>query len=36
LIAVALADLVLEGETSLPIGFLSLGRLLPPFSRTTK
>jgi hypothetical protein len=26
LIAVALADLVLLGETSLPIGFLSLGR----------
>jgi monomeric sarcosine oxidase len=28
LIAVALADLVLEGKTSLPIDFLSLGRLL--------
>ena len=29
LIAVALADLVLLGETSLPIGFLSLGRFRP-------
>ena len=28
LIAVALADLVQQGKTSLPIGFLSLGRLL--------
>ncbi len=27
LVAIALADLVLEGKTSLPIGFLSLKRL---------
>jgi sarcosine oxidase len=30
LIAVALADMVQHGETSLPIGFLSLGRLSAP------
>jgi glycine/D-amino acid oxidase-like deaminating enzyme len=34
LIAVALADLLLEGKTSLPIGFLSLGRLSPQVSQT--
>jgi glycine/D-amino acid oxidase-like deaminating enzyme len=28
LIAVALADLLLQGKTELPIGFLSLSRLL--------
>jgi monomeric sarcosine oxidase len=32
LIAVALADLLLEGKTPLPIGFLSLGRLSPEAS----
>jgi monomeric sarcosine oxidase len=35
LIAVALADLLLEGKSSLPIGFLSLGRLPPQVSATT-
>jgi sarcosine oxidase len=35
LIAVALADLLLEGKTALPIGFLSLSRLSPQISHTT-
>jgi sarcosine oxidase len=35
LIAVALADLLLLGKTSLPIGFLSLGRASLQISRTT-